>query len=204
MHRTLGAGSALGAIGDDVGRVAAITGITALLAVVALVLLFTVGSPFGTANDLFNASIGVLSVILAIQVHRTHGGSVAALLLVVAGAALTVLGSWLVTSGTTGFQLAGFVSAIGFALIGAWLVVAAGSQGFGGVMPPLLSKLGLVAGAVMLAGMIGVVGVLLRIDSAADTPWWLWLYGLGWLGTYILFPAWCLLLWRAGNSAAFP
>ena len=44
--------------------------------------------------------------------------------LAVAGAALTVVGSALVVSGTTGFFLAGLVSSLGFAGIGAWLVAA--------------------------------------------------------------------------------
>jgi hypothetical protein len=49
----------------------------------------------------------------------------------------------------------------------------------------------------MVVGIIGIAGAAMRIDSMADTPWWLWLYGIGWLGTYVVYPVWCLLLARS-------
>jgi hypothetical protein len=181
-------------VGDDVARVALITGVVALLAVGTLVLFFTVGGPFGTVNDILNAGIGVSSAVLAVTILRSIGGSPAATALALAGAAITVFGSWLVISGTSGFQLAGFVSGVGFALIGAWLLVSLASGGLGDALSPLASRAGMAAGAIMLVGVLGLAGAAMRIDSAADTPYWLWLYGIGWLGTYLVFPAWCLLL----------
>ncbi|MEO6579289.1 MAG: hypothetical protein ABIO99_10380 [Candidatus Limnocylindria bacterium] len=198
MQRILMAGDEVHAIGSDVVRVATATGVLAILAVAALVLLFTAGQPFGTANDYLNAVIGVISAFLAILVSRAFGGSPMLPALAVVGAGVTVLGSWMVISGTTGFQFAGFVSAVGFALIGAWLVAANASDGLGAALPPALARLGIIAGLVMTVGVIGLAGVALRIDSAADMRWWLWLYGIGWLGTYVLYPAWCLLIARAG------
>ena len=191
------AGEQASALGSDIVVAAVVTGVAALLAVAALVLLFIAGGPFGTVNDILNAVIGLASAVLAIVVHRAFGGSALVTGLAVAGALVTVLGSWLVLSGTTGFQFAGFVSGIGFALIGAWLLASILSGAFGASMPDLVSRVGMVAGAVMVVGAIAVVGVAMRIDSAADTPWWLWFYGVGWLGTYVLYPAWCLLLARA-------
>lgn len=49
----------------------------------------------------------------------------------------------------------------------------------------------------MLLGLVGIGGVILRIDAFALTPWWLWLSGIGWLSTYVLYPAWALLVRRS-------
>jgi hypothetical protein len=197
FHDTVSAGEPVRALGD-VARTALVTGMTAILAVAALVLLFAVGDPFGRVNDVLNAAVGVLSAILAIVALRSVGGSVPLVGMAVAGAVITVLGSWLVISGTTGFQLAGFVSGIGFALIGAWVVAAIAGGPFGASLTPLQGRLGIVAGGLMLIGLVGFAGVAMRIDSAEATPWWLWLYGIGWLGTYVVYPAWCLVVARSG------
>ena len=197
MPHALDAGDPARIIGSDVGRVALATGIIAVLAALALALLFIVGGAFGRANDVLNAAIGVLSAILAVVVYRSLGGPPALLALALGGAVVTVIGSWLVVTGVTGFQLAGFVSAIGFGLIGAWLVGALALGPLGESLSPALAKVGMVAGGLMLLGLIGIGGVAMGIDSAADTPWWLWLYGIGWLGTYVAYPAWCLLVARS-------
>jgi hypothetical protein len=197
IENTMAVGGSARTIGDDVARIALTTGLTAGLAAAALALLFIVGGPFGRVNDVLNAAIGVLSAILAIVVYRAIGGSPTAIGLAVAGAAITVVGSWLVMTGTTGFQLAGFVSAIGFALIGAWLVASLAGP-LGQSLSPGLVRFGFAAAGLMIVGLIGIAGVALGIDSAADTPWWLWLYGIGWLGTYVAYPAWCLLVARSG------
>ncbi len=185
-----------GAIGD-VARIALITGIAAILAAVALILLFTVGDPFGRANDSLNAAVGVLSAVLALVVLRSVGGSVPFTAVAIVGATITVVGSWLVMTGTTGFQLAGFVSGVGFGLIGAWLLASIAVGPLGVSLSLIQARLGLAAGGLMLFGLIGLAGAAMAIDSAAATPWWLWLYGIGWLGTYVAYPAWCLLVARS-------
>jgi hypothetical protein len=182
----------------DIARVALVTGITAILAAVALVLLFTVDGAFGRVNDVLNAAVGVLSALLAIVALRSVGGSVPVVGLAVISAAITVVGSVLVMTGTTGFQLAGFVSGVGFALIGAWLVSAIAAGPLGASLSPTQARLGLAAGGLMLAGIIGIAGVAMGIDTAEATPWWLWLYGIGWLGTYVVYPVWCLMVARPG------
>ena len=197
MQDAVAAGDPVRTIGDSVARVALITGVTAVLAAGALALLFIAGEPFGRANDVLNAAIGVTSAVLAVVVHRSVGGSPALVALAMAGAAITVVGSWLVMTGTTGFQLAGFVSAIGFALIGAWLLGSLASGPLGDVLSPAQAAVGMAAGGLMLVGLIGIAGVVMGIDSAADTPVWLWLYGIGWLGTYVAYPAWCFLVARS-------
>ena len=44
--------------------------VTVLAAVVLLVVFYAVGGPFGTLNDVANALVGVLSVVLAAQTAR--------------------------------------------------------------------------------------------------------------------------------------
>ena len=111
------------------------------------------------------------------------------------GAAITVLGSALVVSGTTGFFLAGLVSSVGFAGIGAWVVVA--SRRFGGPeWSSRLRTLGVVAGALMAFGVLAVPGVLLRLDDMETAPGWVWIAFLGWFGTFVVYPAWAIWMGR--------
>ena len=76
----------------------------------------------------------------------------------IVGAGLTVAGSTLVVSGTTGFFLAGLVSSVGFAGIGAWLVVLNRSDAMAAVVPPRLRSLGIAAGALMALGIAAAAG----------------------------------------------
>jgi hypothetical protein len=156
----------------------------------SLVIFFVVGGPFGTLNDVGNALLAVLAAALAL----TWGSPVprAATSSAVVGAAIAVVGSALVISRTTGFFLAGLVSGVGFALIGAWLLVASRSLPPGG-----LRRLGTVAGASMLAGLVGVPAMVMRLDDMASAPGWVWLSFVGWIGTFVLLPAWALWLGRA-------
>ena len=91
-------------------------------AIILLVLYYTVGGPFGTLNDLANALAGVLSAVLAAQTAARFRVPVAAVAGAGAGAALMVVGSWLVITGRTGWVLAGLVSVAGAAALGAWVV----------------------------------------------------------------------------------
>jgi hypothetical protein len=90
----------------------------------------------------------------------------------------------------TGFYLAGLWSGFGFALIGVWLV------GISRVAPPAarLRRAGLIAGAVMMLGLVGVPGILMGLDDMDSAPWWTFVAGFGWAGTYLLFPVWSLRL----------
>jgi hypothetical protein len=173
-------------------------GLIAIASFVSLITFFLVGSPFGALNDAGNAVTGILSGVLALRlasVRRTGMGIAA---LAVTGAAVTVVGSWLVMTDTTGFFLAGLVSSVGFALIGAWVL------GFtaGVDLESGLRSLGWVAGGAMLVGLIAVPGIILGIDDMADVPAWLWTFGISWLGTYVLYPAWCLWLGRVHTVRA--
>lgn len=45
-----------------------------------------------------------------------------------------------------------------------------------------------VAVAMVVGGLAAVPAALMRIDSFNDLPGWVWLFSLGWLGTYVLLP----------------
>ena len=124
------------------------------------------------------------------------------------GAAITVAGSSLVVSDTTGFFFAGLVSSVGFAGIGTWLVLLNRSDSVAG-WPPRLRGLGSVAGALMALGVVCAPAVVLRLDDMATAPAWVWLGSLGWLGTFVVYPAWAIWLASvstrpAGQTIAVP
>lgn len=163
---------------------AAVAG-TVVLAVVFLAVFFAAGEPFGTINDVLNALIGVLSAVLAQVWPARPLGRVVAL----AGGIVMVAGSVLVIFEVTGYFLAGLVSAAGAALIGAWVVMASTGT----------SRLGVVAGAVMLTGLLAVPGILTRLDDQDAAPWYVVAGQVSWLGTYLLYPIWCLRLTMSGR-----
>lgn len=165
-----------------------------LLAVASLSVFYVVGSPFGMVNDVSNGALGILSAILAWQVHRVatpsagHGLALAA---AVVGGAVMALGSVLVVSDLTGWYLAGLVTGIGAALIGAWVVVV--SRGvLRESVSAGMSRLGTAAGVVMLLGLAGLPGVLAGVGDWEAAAWYVNAGLLGWLGTYVLYPIWCL------------
>lgn len=147
-----------------------------------LLIFYAAGEPFGTINDIGNAALGLLSLILAwlLPTSRVLVGVAAV------GAVLTVVGTVLVVTGVTGYYLAGLWSSAGFALIGAWLVGSVRQVG----------RAGMVAGVLMLFGLIGVPGIFLGIDDLDTAPWWTFVAGFSWAGTYLLFPLWSLRLAR--------
>ena len=178
----------------DIRRLALGTGVVGYAAVAFLVALFVVGQPFGTLNDILNGLLGILSAWLAWAMWR--GGVSSGALTAVAGlgAAIAVVGSALVISGTTGFFLAGLVSSVGFALIGLWLVEANRILGRTGAVPRALSRLGLLAGAAMAFGFIDLPGIAMRLDDMAAVPPWIWVGSLWFVGAFALYPAWAIWL----------
>ena len=165
-------------------------GIVGLATCLCLLVFYAGADSLGAVNDAGNAVFGVLSFCLAWLLRPPTR----VLLLCVAGVGtvLTIVGTVLVLSETTGFYLAGLWSGFGFALIGVWLV-GAGSVG-------RLRRAGLIAGAVMMLGLIGVPGIAMGIDVMQTAPAWTFVAGIGWAGTYLLFPVWSLRL--AGQDVA--
>jgi hypothetical protein len=158
---------------------------------VCLIVFYTAGEPFGVINDIGNTLLGLLSLALAWLLRPTSGVLVS---LAGLGAALTVVGTVLVLTGITGFYLAGLWSSSGFGLIGVWLV------GISRLATPPPRRAGLVAGLVMMLGLVGVPGIFMGLDTMDTAPVWTFVAGFSWAGTYLLFPAWSLRLARKDRA----
>jgi hypothetical protein len=184
-----------------IGWVAIITGVSAILAVIFLTLMATVNASFGKVNDVFNAIIGISSAVLAWLLYAEHHAksplmSQIALTLAVVGAIFTIVGSILIIYGFTDFVLAGWYTGVGYALIGLWLVAFCYSMQPGDALPHNLIVFGIVVGAFMAVGLIGIPGIFTGIDSMESMPWYLYIAFFGYLGTYILYPIWTIWLGR--------
>ncbi len=177
------------------GWVAIVLAIATLATFFALLIFFIAAGPFGRINDLGNGLIGVLSAVLALLLIGRAGGPVGGVVAVI-GAVVAVWGSWLVITDTTGFLLAGFVMTIGFGLIGAWLALVARSPMAADWSIGLRLFAWVTAAAMVIGGIAAVPGALMGIDDFSDVPAWLWLFGLGWLGTYVFYPVWSLWFGR--------
>lgn len=183
------------------GWIAITTGVSAILAVIFLTVMYTVNPSFGKVNDVFNSVIGILSMVLARMLYAEHHAksplmSQIALALAVVGAIFTIIGSILIIFGFTDFVLAGWYSGIGYALIGFWLVTFCYSLLRSETFPHNLIIFGIVAGAFMAIGLLGIPGIFAGIDSMESMPWYLYVAFFGWLGTYILYPIWTIWLGR--------
>jgi len=180
----------------DTGRLAIAAGLVASGTAVCLATYFAVGGPFGAINDIGNAATGLLGAALAWRLRRYVSGRAGdlAVAAAIAGAAITIVGSALVVSGTTGFLFAGLVSSVGFAGIGTWLVVINRSDDPVLAWPGRLRWLGILAGALMVLGVVVLPGVLLGLDDLEVAPAWVWIGFLGWLGIYVVYPAWAVWL----------
>jgi len=183
------------------GWIAIATGVSAILAVIFLTLMYTVNQSFGKVNDVFNSVIGISSVVLAWMLYAEHHAksplmSQIALALAVVGAIFTIIGSILIIFGFTDFVLAGWYSGIGYALIGFWLAAFCYALLHGDALPHNLVIFGIVVGAFMAIGLLGVPGIFAGIDSMESMPWYLYVAFFGWLGTYILYPIWTIWLGR--------
>ena len=176
------------------GGLAVAIGAVALFSVASLAVFFAVGGPFGAINDWTIGVFGFLTGLLAIGLGR-RGGTTPGMVvtgIAVIGAAIVVLGSALVISNTTGFLLAGLVESLGFALIGVWLIVLNRSIGAATRWPRRLPGLGVVAGIVLLIGIVVVPGIAMGLDDMNTAPGWVWVGFVGWLGIFFLYPIWAI------------
>jgi len=184
-----------------IGWVAIVTGASAILAMIFLTLMATVNMSYGRVNDIFNSIIGISSAVLAWMLYVQHLAkspwvSQIALGLAVLGAIFTIVGSVLIIFGFTDFVLAGWYSSIGYALIGLWLAAFCYSLLRSDALSHNLVIFGIVAGAFMAIGLLGIPGIFAGIDSMESMPWYLYIAFFGWLGTYILYPIWTIWLGR--------
>lgn len=184
-----------------VGWTGIATGIAVILAVIFLILMATVNGRFGTINDVLNGIIGILSVFLAWMLYaelhaRSPWISQVGIALAAVGMIFTIIGSVLIIFGYTDFVLAGWYTGVGNALIGLWLAAFCYSMLSGSTLPHNLVVFGIVVGAFMAVGLIGIPGIFTGVDSMESMPWYLYVAFFGWLGTYILYPIWTIWFGR--------
>lgn len=187
---------------STIGWVALGTGIAVILAVLTLILMYTVSMSFGAVNDVLNGIFGVFSAVLAWMLSAKPRAkspllSHIALALAFIGAIVSIIGSVLILYGFTGFFLAGLYSALANALIGVWLLAFCYSMQRSPALPQRLISFGFVVGACMALGLIGIPGIVARIDSMDSMPGYLYVALFGWLGTYVLYPLWTIWLGRS-------
>jgi hypothetical protein len=184
--------------GRTVSRLALATAIVTLLAVLSLIIFYALGGPFGLINDVANGLIGLSSLALAWRWvrNRRSGLSTLAIAAAALGAIVMILGSLLVIFDITGWYLAGLISSVGSSLIGIWLLIANRLRRRAPELPRGLITLGITTAIFMIIGWLGIAGVIVRIDDPQLAPWYVNAGLLNWMGTYLLYPIWCLWLSR--------
>jgi hypothetical protein len=174
--------------------------ITAVISIITLSLLYS-GIPFfGPINDLTNAVGGLFSALLVWQFHallreRTSNTAIFFSLAAWIGSAAIIINSLLVAFGSMHWMTGGMYTAIGYGLIGIWLLAfhrLVGTQAF---LTPGVLRLGTIAAVAMLFGLLA--GPLLTSGiSFAENP----LVSVAYIGAaagWLLFPVWC---WLVGRS----
>ena len=107
-----------------------------------------------------------------------------------------VVGSILIIFDITGWYLAGLVSSVGNAFLGVWLLVTNRLHRQAPELPRGLIMLGITTAALMIIGWLAIPGVVARLDDPQLAPWYVNAGLLNWMGTYVLYPVWCLWLSR--------
>ena len=189
------------------GWLAFLVGIMGTLAMITL-LLFFVGlfqnihslSFMGGLNDRINALTGILSALLASVFHpalRRYALRISLVLLIGVwiGAIAITFGSWLIITGRADVELSSYYYLFGNGLIGIWLFVLNRLAGQQARWPRNLTRLGLIAGALMIVGLLDLYGILLSLDGN-DFSYLILVTGISFLGIGILYPIWCLWLGR--------
>ena len=183
-----------------ISRLTVAIGITAIVSIVSLILFFIFGGFWGPLNDLTIAVFALMSAALAWLLHpffraQSPRLSYSMLIAAIAGAAIACIGSALVMSGTTSWQLAGSVNALGYAFIGVWLLAFNFYARLTDVFPQNLTRLGQISGALSAFGLLNVLGIFGLVDAQSDVSWLLYLAQFGGLGGILLL-AWTVWLGR--------
>jgi hypothetical protein len=111
-----------------IGWTAIIGGIVGIIGFISLTLLFVVGEPFGTLNDLLSIPTALLLMLLVFALYRLNAAdyplpSLVAALAGVAGFLAAATGSGLLITGRIEFQQSLVIGIGGFGLIGLWVLM---------------------------------------------------------------------------------
>ena len=111
-----------------VGWTALIGGVVSVVSFVALILLFVVGEPFGTLNDLLTIPTALLMAPLIVALYRVNSAdrpalSLLALVAGLVGFVAAAVGGGLLVLGRISFEQSLLPGIGGFGLIGLWLLI---------------------------------------------------------------------------------
>ena len=145
-----------------VGWTALLGGVVGFVSFVALMLLFVVGEPFGTLNDILSIPIALLMTPLVVALHRLHAAEHAALSMVamlagLAGFFITAAGCALLVLGRISFEQSLLPGIGGFGLIGVWLLINAVLGLSAGTLPRGMAWAGLLLAITPTLALVAVL-----------------------------------------------
>ena len=182
------------------GKLASAIVVTAILSIITLALLYSGVPIFGLINDLTNAASGVLIAVMAWQFHsllreRVSGVALLFLMIVFVGTAAIIINSILVAFGRMHWLTGGIYTAIGYGLIGIWLLVLIRMIAPQPFLTSGLIRLGTVTGFALLFCLPAapLMGFGEKLEMNALIIIVFFGAGTGWL----LFPIWC---WQLGRK----
>lgn len=171
--------------------------IVTILAIITLSLLYA-GIPFfGPVNDILTAVSAVLIAILIWQLFpliREKNALVGIVfsLIAWAGTAAIAINAVMVAFGGLGWKEGGMYTAVGFALVGIWLIALLFTIPPQPFLTDGLVRLGIIAGVAMLFGFLAGPLMAERLDLAVKPIVWLAYVGAG--AGWLMFPVWCWML----------
>ena len=202
-----------------VGWTALIGGVIGVVSFVSLLLLFIVGEPFGTLNDILSIPIALLMTPLVVALYRLHAAehaalSTVALLAGLAGFFVTAVGCGLLVLGRINFEQSLLPGIGGFGLIGVWLLINAALGLSAGTLPRGAAWSGLLLAiaptlalvAVLRAGNVATVLTSLGGQSTGAVALSPLVYAFIVLGavSYAGLPFWFILMGRVFLSGRWP
>ena len=194
-----------------VGWTALIGGVIGVVSFVSLLLLFIVGEPFGTLNDILSIPIALLMTPLVVALYHLHAAehaalSTVALLAGLAGFFVTAVGCGLLVLGRINFEQSLLPGIGGFGLIGVWLLINAALGLSAGTLPRGAAWSGLLLAiaptlalvAVLRAGNVATVLTSLGGQSTGAVALSPLVYAFIVLGavSYAGLPFWFILMGR--------
>lgn len=152
-----------------IGWSAIIGGSIAVIGFISLLLLFIVGEPFGTINDVLAIPSGLLLLPLVVGLYRLGAAdhplpSALALLAGIAGFLITMAGSILLLTNRIDFQLSLLPGIGGFGLIGLWVLINSIMGLRSGALPRALAWAGVL---LAIAPSLALLAVF-RLESVAN------------------------------------
>lgn len=159
-----------------VGWTALIGGVIGIIGFVALALLFVVGEPFGTINDLLSIPVAFLMVPLVVALYRLNAAdhttlSLIALAAGIAGFFAVATGSALLVLNRISFEQSLLPGIGGFGLIGLWVLINCALALRGQTLPRGAALSGLVLAvtpSLILLATLRVSSVVAVLNSFAD------------------------------------